>query len=50
MVDMKVIFLGTSAAVPTPERGLSSIVIKRGTELLVFDAGEGMQQNFIKAG
>ena len=50
MVDMKVIFLGTSAAIPTPERGLSSIVIKRGTELLVFDAGEGMQQNFIKAG
>lgn len=50
MVDMKVIFLGTSAAVPTPERGLSSIVIKRGTELLIFDTGEGMQQNFIKAG
>lgn len=50
MVDMKVIFLGTSAAVPTPERGLSSIVVKRGTELLMFDAGEGMQQNFIKAG
>jgi ribonuclease Z len=49
MVDMKLIFLGTSAAVPTAERGLSSIVIKRGNELLLFDAGEGMQRNFIRA-
>src|SRR5262249_43482707 len=33
----------------TPERGLSSIAISRGSELLLFDAGEGMQRNFIKA-
>ena len=50
MVDMKLIFLGTSAAAPTAERGLSSVVIKRGNELLLFDAGEGMQRNFIRAG
>lgn len=50
MVDMKLIFLGTSAAIPTAERGLSSVVIKRGNELLLFDAGEGMQRNFIRAG
>lgn len=49
MVDMRLIFLGTSAAAPTAERGLSSIVIKRGNELLLFDAGEGMQRNFIRA-
>jgi ribonuclease Z len=46
---MKVVFLGTSSATPTPERGLSSVVIVRGGELLLFDAGEGMQRNFIKA-
>ncbi|HYX55108.1 MAG TPA: ribonuclease Z [Nitrososphaeraceae archaeon] len=47
---MRLIFLGTSAAVPTSKRGLSSIVLLRGNELLLFDAGEGMQRNFIKAG
>src|ERR671925_488893 len=50
MVNMRLIFLGTSAAVPTSERGLSSVALVRGNELLLFDAGEGMQRNFIKAG
>jgi ribonuclease Z len=50
MVNMRLIFLGTSAAVPTVERGLSSIALARGNELLLFDAGEGMQRNFIRAG
>ena len=50
MVNMRLIFLGTSAAVPTAERGLSSIALVRGNELLLFDAGEGMQRNFIRAG
>ena len=49
MVNMKLIFLGTSAATPTMERGLSSIALVRGGELLIFDTGEGMQRNFIKA-
>jgi ribonuclease Z len=47
---MQMIFLGTSSAAPTVERGLSSIAIMREGELLLFDAGEGMQRNFIKAG
>src|SRR5262245_45446864 len=47
---MRVVFLGTSSAAPTVERGLSAIAIVRGSELLLFDAGEGMQRNFIKAG
>src|SRR5207249_8783046 len=50
MADMRITFLGTSAAVPTLRRGLSSLALTRGPELLLFDAGEGMQQNFIKAG
>src|SRR3712207_4025718 len=50
MVDMQLIFLGTSSGVPTARRGLSSIALTRGSELLLFDAGEGMQRNFIKAG
>ncbi len=47
---MQMVFLGTSSAVPTAERGLSSVAIMRQGELLLFDAGEGMQRNFIKAG
>jgi len=47
---MQLVFLGTSSAAPTVERGLSSIALMREGELLLFDAGEGMQRNFIKAG
>jgi ribonuclease Z len=50
MVDMRLVFLGTSSGAPTVRRGLSSIALMRGAELLLFDAGEGMQHNFIKAG
>lgn len=50
MANMQLVFLGTSSAVPTLHRGLSSIAIMREGELLLFDAGEGMQRNFIKAG
>jgi ribonuclease Z len=50
MANMQLVFLGTSSAVPTVERGLSSIALMREGELLLFDAGEGMQRNFIKAG
>jgi ribonuclease Z len=50
MTNMQLVFLGTSSAAPTVERGLSSIALIRGSELMLFDAGEGMQRNFIKAG
>src|SRR5919202_2601462 len=49
MTDLRIVFLGTSAAIPTRKRGLSSVVVTKGSELLLFDAGEGMQQNFMKA-
>lgn len=47
---MQMVFLGTSSAAPTAKRGLSSLAIMREGELLLFDAGEGMQRNFIKSG
>ena len=50
MVDMQLVFLGTSSGAPTAQRGLSSVVLVRGGELLLFDTGEGMQRNFIRAG
>ena len=48
-MDLRVVFLGTSAATPTDARGLSSIAIARGNEILLFDAGEGMQRNFVRS-
>lgn len=34
---------------PTPQRGSSSVLIKRGRELLMFDCGEGTQRQMVKA-
>ena len=43
------IFLGTSGSMPTPTRGLPSIAIKRGNEVVLFDCGEGTQARMFKA-
>jgi ribonuclease Z len=48
--DLKVIFLGTGGSIPTPQRGLSAIAIRRKSELLLFDCGEGTQRQMIQAG
>ncbi|MBI2183779.1 MAG: ribonuclease Z [Thaumarchaeota archaeon] len=50
MTHLRIVFLGTSAATPTGSRGLSATAIQRGDELLLFDAGEGVQQAIAKAG
>jgi ribonuclease Z len=49
MVELKIVFLGTAAAIPTFQRGLSSIAIVRGAEILIFDTGEGMQLKYIRS-
>jgi ribonuclease Z len=46
----EVTFLGTSASVPTPERGLPCIAVKRRGELILLDCGEGCQRQLMKAG
>jgi len=47
---MDVLFLGTSGAVPTPERGLSATLLKRGGERFLVDCGEGTQRQLMRAG
>lgn len=49
-MSLQVVFLGTAASIPTVARALPSVVVKRKGELLVFDCGEGMQRQMIKAG
>ena len=45
---MKLVFLGTSAAQPTAERGMTCICLVLDKEILMFDAGEGAQIAFQK--
>ncbi len=35
---------------PSKERGASGVVVRRGSELLMFDCGEGTQRQMVKAG
>jgi ribonuclease Z len=46
---MKLVFLGTSAAQPTTERGMTCICLVLEREILMFDAGEGAQIAFQKS-
>jgi ribonuclease Z len=47
---MQVTFLGTAAARPTVNRNVSSLVIQREGELLMFDCGEGTQRQMMRFG
>ena len=47
---MKLVFLGTSAAQPTENRGLSCICLQIEGEVLMFDAGEAAQIAYMKSG
>src|SRR5690349_15423586 len=47
---LSVTFLGTSAARPTVERGVSSLALVREGETLLFDCGEGTQRQMMRYG
>ncbi len=47
---MRVTFLGTAAARPTVSRNVSSLVIEREGEMLMFDCGEGTQRQMMRYG
>jgi len=49
-MSLHVVFLGTAASIPTVARALPSVVVKRKNEVLMFDCGEGVQRQMIKAG
>lgn len=48
--NLAVTFLGTGASWPTAERGLSSVAVKRGGEIVLFDCGEGTQRQIQRSG
>jgi ribonuclease Z len=48
-MDMQVVFLGTAGSIPTTQRALPAIAVRRQDELMIFDCGEGVQRQMIKA-
>ncbi|MCD4801292.1 MAG: ribonuclease Z [Methanococcoides sp.] len=46
---LKVTFLGTGGSLPTTNRNPSAIMVNRDGELLMFDCGEGAQQQMMRA-
>jgi ribonuclease Z len=43
---MELAFLGTGASWPSAQRNVSALALKRGSEVLLFDCGEGTQRQF----
>jgi ribonuclease Z len=46
---LQVFFLGTAGALPTTQRNPSCIMVKHGSSTLLFDCGEGAQQQMMRA-
>lgn len=42
-------FLGTAGALPTPQRNPPCIMVRRGSDTILFDCGEGAQQQMMRA-
>lgn len=48
-MSLRVIFLGTAGSVPTSNRSLPAVLIQREGAQIMFDCGEGVQRQMIKA-
>ncbi len=49
-MSVRIVFLGTSASVPTVHRNVAATALLRKGELMLFDCGEGTQRQMVKAG
>ncbi len=49
MTQLSIIFLGTGGSWPTVKRSVTSIAVKRGSDIILFDCGEGTQRQFQKS-
>jgi len=48
-VDLDLVFFGTSGSVPTAQRAPSALLIRRGSERLLFDCAEGTQRQMLRS-
>lgn len=49
MQDVRIVFLGTSSAMPSRERNVASVAIVADGRVLLFDCGEGTQHQLLRA-
>jgi len=49
MTQLSIIFLGTGGSWPSVKRNVTSIAVKRASEVILFDCGEGTQRQFQKS-
>ncbi len=48
-MSLRVLFLGTGGSVPTVTRSLPAVILQRQGEQIMFDCGEGVQRQMVKA-
>jgi len=48
-MDLSLFFAGTAGSMPTAARGLPAIVVRAGGDQLLFDCGEGTQQQLLRS-
>ncbi|MDR3074632.1 MAG: ribonuclease Z [Candidatus Methanoplasma sp.] len=44
---LDILFLGTGASIPSRDRGMPSVAVRCGTEIVLFDCGEGTQRQMM---
>src|ERR1700747_3900579 len=48
-MDLSIFCPGTAGSVPTPRRGMPSILVRRGADRILFDCGEGTQRQLVSS-
>jgi len=48
-MDLSLFFAGTAGSVPTARRGLPAVLLRAGGDRLLFDCGEGTQQQLLRS-
>lgn len=48
-MNLSAVFVGTAGSTPTARRGLTSLLVRRGGDQLLFDCGEGTQRQLIQS-
>ena len=48
-MDLSIFFVGTAGSVPSARRGLPALLLRAGGDRLLFDCGEGTQQQLLRS-
>jgi ribonuclease Z len=48
-MDLSLFFAGTAGSVPTARRGLPAVLLRRGSDRVLFDCGEGTQRQLLRS-